>query len=934
MKTKRPFVLAPSPDTRILPKNYDICYQNRWREMDQYSYIAHVHPNYIDSLYKEYKENPSNIDSEWQKFFEGFDFAVSEVSANGEATFSPKEFKVYNLIQAYRAKGHLISDTNPIKERKDRHANLDLQNLGLSEDDLDTKFYAGEELGLGQAPLRDIVQHLKNIYAGQLGFEYDYLIKPEVKSWFRDKVENESVNHKFSLDQKQRILQKLNETVVLEQFLNKKYIGQKRFSLEGGESTVPALDTIINDSAEYGTQEVVIGMAHRGRLNVLANIMGKTYENIFSEFEGNVDPDLTRGDGDVKYHLGFSSQVTTPSDKTVNLKLTPNPSHLEAVDPVVEGFTRAKADLLYEENFDQILPILIHGDAALPGQGVVYEVLQMSQLNGYHTGGTIHFVINNQLGFTTSFEDARSSNYSTSVASTVQAPVIHVNGDDVESVVYAVKVAAEFRAKFHRDIFIDMVCYRKHGHNEGDDPKFTQPKMYKKIEQQPNPREIYINKLVEGGHIEREMAKNMDKSFWQSLQERLEQVKEEPLHYDYQEPELAWKQLRKSTSEDFKESPDTTLSKELFDEVFEGMMSYKSDLKILRKVDKLFKQKRKQKENNAMDWSIGELAAYGSLLLEGYDVRLSGQDTKRGTFSHRHAVLYDEDTNQDYDRLSHYKNQKGSFRIYNSPLSELGALGFEYGYSLASPNTLTLWEAQFGDFCNGAQTVIDEFIVSAESKWDRMSGLVMLLPHGYEGQGPDHSSARLERFLQLCAEFNIIVANCTTPANFFHLLRRQLKWPFRKPLVHMSPKSLLRHPQCVSPIEDFTERGFHELIDDPWITAPSKVKRVLLCSGKIYYDLLKNQQDDNRKDVAIVRLEQLFPLPYQQMDNIVKRYKNAAFYWVQEEPANMGAWVYLLSCYQNLDWKLVARKASASPASGFMNVHQREQDRLVKQAFE
>jgi len=895
------------------------------------TYITSAHPAYIESLYNDYKKNPKSVDEEWKRFFEGFDLAVSLQTTNGAAV-SPDELKVWSLIHAYRSRAHLVSKTNPIRERIDRHANIDLKHFGLSESHLQKTFLSGKDLGLRNPTLENILAHLQKIYCGSIGFEYGYLNNTDKYNWLKERIEKTAGVIQIPLEKKKRILKKLNESAVLEKFLHTKYIGQKRFSLEGGESTIPALDAIIQKGAELGVQEVVIGMAHRGRLNVLANIMGKTYEQIFSEFEGNAMPDLTMGDGDVKYHLGYSSQVKTTSGKIVDLKLAPNPSHLESVNPVVEGFARAKADIVYNSDFDKILPVLIHGDASIAGQGVVYETLQMSQLQGYTTGGTIHFVINNQIGFTTDFDEARSSNYCTSIAAMVEAPVFHVNGDDVEAVIYVVELATEYRQHFNQDVFVDMVCYRKYGHNEGDEPRFTQPMLYNIISKHLSPREIYVNKLVEAGSIEAEIAKKMDKEFWQLLQDRLNEVKQKPLPYKYQEPELAWRALRRAKPEDFDKSPDTSISKSVYDKAVKGIMAYPADFKLLEKVKKIFEQQNKMIDEGKLDWALAELLAYASILLEGKDIRMSGQDVRRGTFSHRHAVLRDEETNVPYNRLMHLDEKQGKFRIFNSFLSEFGVLGFEFGYSMASPNTLNIWEAQFGDFANGAQTIIDQFIVPSETKWQRMSGLVLLLPHGYEGQGPEHSSARLERFLQMSAEFNIIVANCTTPANFFHLLRRQLAWQFRKPLVVMTPKSLLRHPKCVSPKEEFLKGGFKEIIDDMTVDA-SKVKKVLLCSGKIYYDLLEYQETNKRKDVAIVRVEQLYPLNYKTLDATVEKYKKAKFVWVQEEPSNMGAWVYMLSCYRKVPLDVISRKNSASPATGYQKVHFEEQKRIVEEAF-
>lgn len=901
--------------------------------MEPVSYISNAHPDYIESLYSDFKINPESIDVEWKKFFEGFDFAIS-TNSNG-ASISPKELQVFYLIEEYRRKGHLLSTTNPIRPRIDRKPNLDISFFGLTAEDLKKSFIAGKALGLQNPTLENIVAHLQKVYCGSIGVEYHYMVKAEDRAWFQEQFESRVTNYNFSIDKKKRILEKLNQTVAFEKFLHTKYIGQKRFSLEGGESTIPALDGIINKAAELGVEEVVIGMAHRGRLNVLANIMGKTYSHIFNEFEGNALPDMTMGDGDVKYHMGYSSQVEATSGKTVNLKLSPNPSHLEAVNPVVEGFARAKADILYNSEYSKVLPVLIHGDAALPGQGVSYEVVQMSQLPGYDTGGTIHFVINNQIGFTTDFEDARTSTYCTAAANMINAPVLHVNGDDVEAVIFAVELATEFRQKFKRDIFIDMVCYRKHGHNESDEPKFTQPNLYKLIEKHPNPREVYVKKLFADGSVDNALVEKLEKDFWQLLQDRLDEVKQSPLPYKYQEPELAWKSLRKSTPEDFENSPETAISKKSFDAITKALLETPKDFTPLRKVKKLLDDNAKRLAEGKLDWAMAELLAYGSILTEGKDVRMSGQDVKRGTFSHRHAVLRDETNDVSYNRLNSLNKNQGTFRIYNSLLSEFAVLGFEFGYSWATPDALVLWEAQFGDFANGAQTMIDQFITSGESKWQRMSGLVMLLPHGYEGQGPEHSSARLERFLQLAAEYNIVVANITTPANLFHAMRRQLTWQFRKPLVIMSPKSLLRHPEVVSDAAEFTKSGFKEIIDDVVAAKnATKVKRVLLCSGKVYYDLLEKQRADKRTDVAIVRLEQIYPIAHKQIDAIIKQYSKAEFVWVQEEPANMGSWHFILSqFYGKLQLRVVARKSSASPATGYNKAHGKEQAAIVEQAF-
>lgn len=921
--------------------------------MKDFQYITNAHPAYIENLYNEYTKDPNSVDAEMAKFFEGFDFAVNFGNGNGNGSANgvktadapppnegisiqnlDKELRVYQLIQAYRRKGHLVAKTNPIRERKDRKANLSLQNFGLSDADLDTEFETGKFTGLGKTTLRNIVEHLQKCYTHNLGVEFRADNSNRKLEWVMHAVENTMLKP-VPLDQKKRILQKLNEGVMFEKFLHTKYIGQKRFSLEGGETTIAALDAIIDVASQNNVQEVVIGMAHRGRLNILANIMGKTYEQIFSEFEGTATPDTTMGSGDVKYHLGYSSDIKTYSGNMINLKLCPNPSHLEAVDPVVVGFARSKADILYNSDFDKILPILIHGDASVAGQGIVYEVLQMSKLKGYYTGGTIHFVINNQIGFTTDFDDARSSDYCTSIASMVKAPVFHVNGDDPETVVKAVEIATRYRQEFNSDIFIDMVCYRKHGHNEGDEPKFTQPKLYALIDKHQNPRQVYTQYLMENGEPDaQELAKEMEKKFLADLQERLDEVKQHPLPYTFQKPELQWKSLRHATASDFDQSPVTAINEQEFKRLFDGLMKWPKDFKPLRKVEKLLQDKIKLfNDEGKIDWATGELMAYGSLLVEGKDVRMSGQDVTRGTFSHRHSVLYDENTNTEYNRLNHFTETQPPFRIYNSLLSEYAVLGFEYGYSMANPNSLVLWEAQFGDFCNGAQTMIDQFIAAAETKWRRMNGVVMLLPHGYEGQGPEHSSARMERFLQMCAEQNMVITNITTAANFFHALRRQLAWPFRKPLIIFSPKANLRHPGSYSAEADFTTGGFKEVIDDPFVKDPSGVTKVLFCSGKMYFDLAERQAKDNRTDVAIIRVEQIYPLPLQKLEDLYKKYSKAIWHWIQEEPINMGAATYLRMNLLSINFYITSRKASASTATGYKKIHIKEQNEIIDKAF-
>ncbi len=912
--------------------------------MKDFSYITNSHPAFIENLYNDFVSNPESVDPEMRKFFEGFDFAVANgkpqattaaVTANIESANTgdiQKELSVYQLIQAYRKKGHLIAKTNPIRERKDRRANLGLENFGLSDSDLTKSFEAGKFLGMQGSTLKDIIDQLKACYTTSVGVEYGALNDQEKIEWLSNEVEKE-FQKPLSTDQKKAILEKLNQGVIFEKFLHTKYVGQKRFSLEGGETTIAALDAIINTAADEGVKEVVFGMAHRGRLNVLANILGKTYEQIFSEFEGSAIPDSTMGSGDVKYHLGFRSEHTTKDGKVVNLQLCPNPSHLEAVNPVVVGFARSKADVIYESDYDKILPILIHGDASVAGQGIVYEVLQMSGLEGYKTGGTIHFVINNQIGFTTDFDEARTADYCTSVAGMVQAPVFHVNGDDPEAVVKCVQIATRYRQKFNADVFIDMVCYRRHGHNEGDDPKYTQPTLYAIIEKHANPREVYNAKLVENGSIDAALAKEMEQKFWSDLQERLDEIKQHPLPYSPQKPELWWKNMRKATKEDFDKSPVTAITKEQFTTVFDSLMKWPEGFHPLRKVDKLLQDKIKLfQTSETVDWATGELLAYGSLLLDGNDVRMSGQDVKRGTFSHRHAVLRDEVNDESYNRLSRIPGADGSFMIYNSLLSEFGVLGFEYGYSIANPNALVLWEAQFGDFSNTAQPMIDQFISCSETKWRQMSSVVMLLPHGYEGQGPEHSSARMERFLQMSAENNWIIADITTAANFFHALRRQLAWSFRKPMIVFTPKANLRLPASYSKIDDFTTGGFKEVIDDNYVTT-DLVKKVLFCSGKIYFDLAERQQKEDRKDVAVIRMEQLYPLPTKQLDELYKKYNKATWFWVQEEPMNMGAAAFLQMNLKGINYGIIGRQPSASTATGYSKIHVQEQAEIVETAF-
>ena len=909
--------------------------------MDSLNYINNSNAAFIDSLYEAYKQDPESVEFGWQKFFEGFDFGRGSqapiVSAETPDHFL-KEINVLNMIDGYRSRGHLFSTTNPVRERRQYFPGKELETFGLSEADMDTVFNAGVELGMGPAKLRDIRKLLEVTYCGNIGAEYRYVRNPIKVKWFQERMESSRNTPSFTKEQKTMLFKKLSEAVIFENFLGTKFLGQKRFSLEGAEAIIPALNSVIQKGSTLGLEEFIIGMAHRGRLNVLANIMEKTYKEIFFEFQGkNYDEDSAFS-GDVKYHLGYSTDVETPDGKKVHLSLCPNPSHLEAVDPVVEGLTRSKIDFKYGGDHSKIAPILIHGDASIAGQGIVYEVLQMEKLDGYSTGGTIHLVINNQIGFTTNYIDARSSTYCTDVAKTVLSPVFHVNGDDVEAVTYVINMAMEYRQIFHADVFIDIVCYRRYGHNEADEPKFTQPLLYKAIDAHDNPRKVYLNKLLAEGSIDDATAKATEKEFRDYLQQKLDESKAEE-RFTETIPMFAgaWEGLHIATEKETIAKTDTAVSKEQLLNVGETITVLPKDKVFFKKIEKLFQDRNAMvTKSHVFDWAMGELLAYGTLLKDGHPVRLSGEDVKRGTFSHRHAVLTLADSEHEYNPFDEIDTE-AKFSIYNSLLSEYGVLGFEYGYALAQPNALTIWEAQFGDFFNGAQIIVDQYIASAETKWQRGNGLVMLLPHGYEGQGPEHSSARIERFMELCADNNIQVANCTTPANFFHVLRRQIYRDFRKPLIIFTPKSLLRSPKCVSPLVDFTEGKFQEVIDDSYADA-KKVKRVLFCSGKIYYDLQEKQLTDARKDIAIVRIEQLYPTPVQQMAKLKTKYSKAKeFIWVQEEPENMGGWPYMCRKFRKgdvLNLDVISRLEGSSTATGFAKQHAAQQTHIIAKAFE
>ena len=847
--------------------------------MDKFSFLNAVHSQFVEDMYQQYVKYPDSIEPSWKSFFQGFDFAleqygddavgqisqmVSQAVASGNAPEDVlKEFKVVNLIEAYRTRGHLFTKTNPVRERRRYYPTLDIENFGLSKEDLPKKFNSATELGMpATSTLEDIVKHLNRVYCESIGIEYMHISNVEEKNFIRDWI-NQNENYPvLSVNEKKEILHKLNQAVAFENFLHTKFVGQKRFSLEGGESLIPAIDQLITRSSQHGVDEVVLGMAHRGRLNVLTNIFQKSYKDIFSEFEGKeFEEDVFSGD--VKYHLGSSKRIATASGEEVRINLVPNPSHLETVASLVQGICRAKVDHTYQGDYKKVLPIVIHGDAAIAGQGIVYEVAQMMTLDGYKTGGTIHIVVNNQVGFTTNYLDARSSVYCTDIAKVTDSPVMHINADDVEAVVHAIRLAADFRAKFGKDVYIDLLGYRKYGHNEGDEPRFTQPKLYKTISKHPNPREIYKQKLIKESIVSDEIIAEMEVEFKSLLEENFEASKEIQKNKMLVFMEEDWRDFPRASFGAAQKSVDTSFDFTQLKNLAIQISTLPKDKKFISKITRLFEQRLKMvTETNQLDWAMGELLAYATLLTDGYNVRISGEDVERGTFSHRHAVLKTEDSEDEYVPLKEVS--QSTFDIFNSLLSEYGVLGFDYGYAMASPRTLTIWEAQFGDFVNGAQIIIDQYLVAAEEKWKVQNGLVMMLPHGFEGQGAEHSSARLERFLTLCANENMFVTNCTTPANYFHLLRRQMKFPFRKPLVIMTPKSLLRHPKVVSPLEDLAKGQFQPVIDDA-TADPEKIERLIMCSGKLYYELLAKKEELNDEKVALVRLEQLYPL---DMDTI------------------------------------------------------------------
>ncbi|KAA2218647.1 2-oxoglutarate dehydrogenase E1 component [Maribacter flavus] len=903
--------------------------------MDKYSFLNAVHTSYFSELYDKYLINPDSIEPSWRAFFQGFDFGIessldeldidpenrSTVTINGNQVEMPeslqKEFQVIRLIDGYRSRGHLFTKTNPVRERRQYEPTLDIVNFGLTEADLDTVFNAGDIIGIGPSTLREIIAHLTSIYCDSIGVEYMYIRKPERIKWIQNWI-NVNDNHpNFSPERKKHILKKLNQAVSFEGFLHTKYVGQKRFSLEGNESLIPALDVIVERAAEMGVKQFVMGMAHRGRLNVLTNIFGKSAKDIFSEFDGK-DYEQEIFDGDVKYHLGWTSDRMSDNGNQIRMNIAPNPSHLETVGAVVEGIARAKQDAHYQDDFSKVLPIVVHGDAAIAGQGLVYEVVQMANLDGYRTGGTIHIVVNNQIGFTTNYLDARSSTYCTDVGKVTLSPVLHVNADDAEAVVHAALFALEYRMQFDQDVFLDLLGYRKYGHNEGDEPRFTQPKLYKAIAKHMNPRDIYAERLIKEGVINEGYVAELEKQYKDSLEVKLEDSRKEDKTIITPFMADEWKGFENVREWEMMDPIDTTFEKEKLTEIAKVITELPKGKKFLRKVEKLVKDRHKMYfEDDSLDWAMGELLAYGTLLQEGFGVRMSGQDVERGTFSHRHAVMKVEESEEEVLLLNNISKEQGRFQIYNSLLSEYGVVGFDYGYAMASPNTLTIWEAQFGDFSNGAQIMIDQYISAAEDKWKLQNGLVMLLPHGYEGQGAEHSSARMERYLQLCARDNMYIADVTTPAQMFHILRRQMKANFRKPLIIFTPKSLLRHPKAVSTVDELANGSFKEVIDDATADV-KKVKSLVFCTGKFYYDLLAVKEALNRDDVALVRVEQLFPLPDQQMKDIIAKYKNADdIVWAQEEPRNMGAWSHLMMHFSDVGkFRVASRRFYAAPAAG------------------
>lgn len=890
----------------------------------------------LEDMYQSYMSDPLSVEESWRHFFSGFDLALKHFPQKPGFSGSEniqKEFTILNLIQGYRQRGHLFTRTNPVRKRRNYTPTLDIENFGLSSSDLEVVFQAGNEIGIGAAKLKDIIAHLEATYCDSVGVEFVYIRHPEVVNWLKQKMESTRNRQEYTDEKRRHFYYHLKLAVGFENFIHKKFVGAKRFSLEGGEVLIPGLDAVIEKGAELGIEEFVIGMAHRGRLNVLANIMEKPYERIFKEFYATeYEDDISLGD--VKYHLGYDSEVETDNGNKVKLKLLPNPSHLETVAGLVEGLSRSRIDSEYNGDFSKLAPILIHGDAAIAAQGIVYETIQMSQLPGYKTGGTIHMVINNQVGFTTNYMEARSSTYCTDIAKVTRSPVFHVNGDDVEAVIYTVKLALEFRQRYQQDVFIDILCYRKYGHNEGDEPRFTQPTLYKIIANHPNPRDIYGRKLAEMGIMSTEEAREKVQKFDHLLEEKYklsEKIQKLDIRNFLLTEYAPYDRIAKGA---FNYKSHTVVPRIKLEAIAEKINTLPEDMKFFSKVNRIVADRRNMILENNLDWAMAELLAYASLVEEGIPVRLSGQDSERGTFAHRHAAFTMEDVDEKYIPLKHVSENQAPFNVFNSLLSEYAVLGFEYGYSLAQPNGLTIWEAQFGDFANVAQVVIDQYIASAYEKWGLINGVTLLLPHGYEGQGPEHSSARMERFLNLAAGNNMQIVVPTTPANFFHLLRRQVKWNIRLPLIVFTPKSLLRHPQVVSTLDELSHGTFKEVIDDAFADT-EKVKRIIFTNGRLYYDLLKRRNEEAANCVAIVRLEQIYPLPEKQMEEIIQKYRHAkTIYWAQDEPENQGAWPYLQRKIGQWGFRVAARPESASPAGGLIEQHKRRLQKILNKVFE
>ncbi|GAB1488210.1 2-oxoglutarate dehydrogenase E1 component [Opitutaceae bacterium] len=898
----------------------------------------------IEAAYNAWLDNPDSVDPTWRAFFQGFTLGhtgsglAAAQSAGGVAIVdSLKQSQVHSLIHHYRALGHTQAHLDPLSEPPPPSPRLALSAFGLTEADLDTAFDAGRFLNGGQMKLRDIVANLQATYCGRIGVEYMHVQDTDARRWLQEKMEPNRNVRAFTKGEKIRILRRIHKAELFEKFLHTRYVGQKRFSIEGGETMIAALDSVIQASPEVGVDEIVMGMAHRGRLSVLTNTLRKSFDVLFEQFSENYIPETVAGDGDVKYHLGYEAELKTAAGKTVEVRLAANPSHLEIVNPVVEGKARARQRIRGDVERRRVLPLLIHGDAAFAGQGVVPETLNFSQLPGYRTGGTLHFVINNQIGFTTLPSDARSTRYCTDVAKMIEAPIFHVNGDDAEAVCHVTLLALEFRLKFQRDVVIDMYCYRKHGHNESDEPAFTQPTLYKKIAAHPLISSIYAGRLIAEGTLTQADDDAIKAEYTAAMEAAFEKAKAKEAKKKAADPAAKFKGSTAVFQPGYSHAAiPTGASPALIEQVVHGLTHVPANFKVNPKIKRFLDARREAHKNGGpVDWGFGEALAFGTLLIDGTPVRLSGQDCERGTFSHRHAVLYDFDTREKYVPLLNLNEKQERFCVYNSLLSEAAVLGFDYGYSLDYPRMLCIWEAQFGDFANGAQVVIDQFIASSESKWQRVSGIVLLLPHGYEGQGPEHSSARLERFLQLCAEDNIQVANITTPANYFHALRRQMKRDFLKPLVIMSPKSLLRHPAAVSKIADFTAGSFQEIIDDA--SAPKQPARVILCSGKVYYDLVDYREKNKITNTAIVRIEQLYPLHRDRLAEIAKAYgPKAKLVWCQEESQNNGAWTYIAPELEQIFGRkplYAGRDASASPAVGSLALHKIELATFLQDAF-